>query len=229
VPSRDATLRLGAAAAADAVEALETVGAAHLPNAVAPGALTALTAVGARVTFTRATERVGDVRQAADIAVVGAEEIGRSPPLRNAAASLARWVAEPAFDRARARGFEPNEATWMRYAGRDEGISPHLDPRRYRVLVAIFTIAGRGELAVTDDRVGRAVVQAWPCAAGDLVLLRAPGLFDLADGRVLHRVRGEAGGRMSLTFRMDAERHRPAVGSPQASPEDVDCMGAVGE
>lgn len=110
--------------------------------------------------------------------------------------------------------FLPNEATVMTYRGEGSGIGPHLDRRRYRELVAIFSIAGRARLDLVADREGRELLRGWDCRPGDLVVLRAPGLGGVADGRPLHRVIGPArGSRTSISLRADSVGAETAWGA----------------
>jgi hypothetical protein len=99
--------------------------------------------------------------------------------------------------------YAPNEITVQRYLDHSSGIGPHMDQRRYRLLVAAFTLVGEASFTVFEDRSARRVVRAWTTRAGDLCLLRAPDLAGHPDGRPTHSVRGPAAGmRVSLTVRM---------------------------
>lgn len=96
----------------------------------------------------------------------------------------------------------PNEAGVARYRPGSIGITPHLDGKWYRRLVAIVTVYGNARFAVCRDRAG-AVVVAWEAGPGSLTLMRGPGLGALRDGRPFHTVgaprRGE---RCSIALRM---------------------------
>lgn len=101
---------------------------------------------------------------------------------------LATWVA--------------NEAGVVVYREGSIGITPHLDGKRYRRLVAIVTLSGRAELAVCRSRAGE-VVTAFESGPGDLVLLRGPGLAGARDGRPFHAVGTPRGGeRWAVGVRM---------------------------
>ncbi len=103
--------------------------------------------------------------------------------------------------------WQPNEVHVQRYPAGALGITPHLDLKRYRLLVAIFTVSGSAPFALCADREGTALSR-WEAAAGSLVLLRGPGLGGVEDGRPLHAVSGpEVGHRVSLTLRMNWRLH----------------------
>jgi hypothetical protein len=186
------------------VERVWRDGAAHACGSLSPSALVRLTShVRDNVNRRPAETEVGGVRQRAEVAVV-ADTALRSSPLGELASefgALARQHGDPFVS----EGFEPNEATVMTYRGPVSGIGPHLDRLRYRELIAIFSVSGRARLELVDDRDGSRVLTGFDCAPGDLVLLRAPGLGGLADGRPLHQVLGpRRGTRSSLSVRMDA-------------------------
>jgi hypothetical protein len=104
----------------------------------------------------------------------------------------------------------PNEISVQRYHAGALGISPHLDLKRYRYLVAIVTAAGTAPFTICKNRDGDPLTT-WPAAAGSLVLLRGPGLDGNHDGRPLHAVTGPGNGdRVSITFRMDSSGSRSA-------------------
>jgi hypothetical protein len=102
----------------------------------------------------------------------------------------------------------PNEIGVARYRPGSLGITPHLDGKWYRRLVAVVTVYGRSRFAICRSRAGD-VTADWRPGPGDLVLLRAPGLGGIRDGRPFHFVEGPARGvRCSLGVRM-------AVGGPE--------------
>lgn len=110
----------------------------------------------------------------------------------------------------------PNEATVMRYRGTSLGISGHRDARRFVKVVAVLAVTGAARFEVLADRDGDSVLDSWEVRPGDLVLLRGPGLAGCPDRepRPFHRVSFPEVGRISLTFRMDAE-HGAHQGVPQ--------------
>jgi hypothetical protein len=101
--------------------------------------------------------------------------------------------------------YSASEVGCQRYLDARSGISPHMDQRRYRLLVAVFTLVGEARFSVFEDRSAATVVRAWTTQRGDLCLLRAPGLAGHADGRPTHSVRGPTtGARVSVTARMNS-------------------------
>ncbi|TMM16634.1 MAG: hypothetical protein E6G01_07745 [Actinobacteria bacterium] len=107
--------------------------------------------------------------------------------------------------------YAPDEITCQRYLDERSGIGPHMDQRRYRLLVAAFTLVGEAPFTVFEDRSATAVVRAWTTGRGDLCLLRAPGLAGQPDGRPTHSVGGPArGARVSLTVRASRSALDPA-------------------
>jgi hypothetical protein len=109
---------------------------------------------------------------------------------------------------ARIRGlatWTPNEIGVARYRPGSIGITPHLDGKWYRRLVAVITVYGRSRFAICRSRVGE-VTADWRPGPGDLILLRAPGLGGLRDGRPFHLVGGPTQGvRCSLGLRMSVD------------------------
>jgi alkylated DNA repair dioxygenase AlkB len=94
----------------------------------------------------------------------------------------------------------------QRYAPGALGVSPHLDSKRFAILVAIFTIQGSARFALCQNRAGT-IIQEWDAGPGSLALLRGPGLLDAEDQRPFHTVHGpSAVRRFSITFRMNQER-----------------------
>ncbi len=75
----------------------------------------------------------------------------------------------------------------QRYEKGSIGITPHKDGLRFVNLVCVFAIGGRGRFYVCSDRSGRdpREVDASP---GNVILMRAPGLFSSEDNRPFHYV-----------------------------------------
>jgi alkylated DNA repair dioxygenase AlkB len=100
----------------------------------------------------------------------------------------------------------PNEIGVTRYRPGSLGITPHLDGKWYRRLVAVITVYGRSRFAICRSREGD-VMADWRPGPGDLVLMRAPGLGGLRDGRPFHLAEGPTKGmRCSLGVRMSVKR-----------------------
>lgn len=101
----------------------------------------------------------------------------------------------------------PNEAGVARYRPGSIGITPHLDGKWYRRLVAVVTVNGTAPFTVCRDRAGK-VIERWDAGPGSLTLMRGPGLAGSRDGRPFHTVEGpRRGTRCSIGFRMNT---RPA-------------------
>ena len=102
--------------------------------------------------------------------------------------------------------WQVNEAGVARYRLGSVGITPHMDGRWYRRLVAVLTLYGRAPFAVCSDREGTVVAE-WEAGPGDLTLIRGPGLVGVRDGRPLHTAGPPASGeRCSLGLRMTTRR-----------------------
>lgn len=97
-----------------------------------------------------------------------------------------------------------NDVVVQRYGPGSAGISPHRDHVRYVGLVALVLLAGDGVFSVCADRsaAGERQVAATP---GDLILMRAPGLFGRMD-RPFHRLRAITRSRITVGLRHDASR-----------------------
>ena len=100
------------------------------------------------------------------------------------------------------RTWGPNEAGIGVYRPGSVGITSHLDGRRYRRLVAVFTLVGSAPFEVRSSREGE-VIRTWQARTGGVALMRGPGLAGMRDGRPYHAVHGPARGvRCSLALRM---------------------------
>jgi hypothetical protein len=77
----------------------------------------------------------------------------------------------------------------QRYEEGSLGITPHKDGLGYMNLVCVFVIGGRGRFYVCSDRSGRDAKEL-DASPGNVVLMRAPGLFGVEDNRPFHYVAG---------------------------------------
>jgi hypothetical protein len=70
--------------------------------------------------------------------------------------------------------WQPNQLTLNRYDDQEVGLSFHKDQTKYTGVIAIAAVDGECDIAIRnpDD-----TVESYPTQPGDLVLLRAPGLY----------------------------------------------------
>ena len=101
-------------------------------------------------------------------------------------------------------GFRVNDYIVQRYPVGSAGMSPHRDHVRYVGLVAIVVVQGAGRFMVCADRAGTGSREI-PSRPGDLLLMRAPGLFGRRD-RPFHYVRDIAEERIILGLRQESGR-----------------------
>ena len=100
--------------------------------------------------------------------------------------------------------FVLNDLVVQRYRPGSAGISPHRDHARYVGLVALVLIGGDGIFSVCADRSG-AGERAIPAAPGDLILMRAPGLFGRRD-RPFHQLKSVTRERTTVGLRHDTTK-----------------------
>ena len=80
-----------------------------------------------------------------------------------------------------------NSIVLQRYEEGSLGITPHKDGLSYINLVCVFVIGGRGRFYVCSDRSGRDAKEV-DASPGNVILMRAPGLFGAEDNRPFHYV-----------------------------------------
>lgn len=185
-----------------ALSACATEGHAYVPDAVEPRFLSSLKAELDVGPFRAFREEFGPVRQQIDGYDVAIPE-GGFPFLSELCRALR--------DRIRADGrgvrglatWAPNEVGIAHYVPGSIGITPHMDGKWYRRLVVVATVYGTAPFAICGSRDPSDVVERWTARAGDLVLMRGPGLAGGRDGRPFHLVGGpRRGERLSLGIRM---------------------------
>jgi hypothetical protein len=189
-----------------ALRSVQQTGAAFIENAL-PGELCSRIAEeAATATFERLPEHEGQVHQDGELFVLTAG-LGAYPEIKDLRDELTHAVRRDGTDIAGLSDWAPGEVSIQRYRTGTTGITPHRDLKRYRTLVAVFTIEGNATFTLCANRTGEPLAQ-WPTRTGSLVLLRAPGLGGIEDGRPLHAVTGPiAGQRISVGFRAAPQPH----------------------
>jgi hypothetical protein len=180
-------------------------GAGFVPSLIYPDACASLTEEVAGLGLEPAPEKIGPVRQQTETRDLPAP-LRDLPLLESLRRDLAEAVRRDGREIRGLATWRPNDVAIQRYRPGAIGITPHLDGRRFRRLVAVVTLAGAARFAICRDRGGKEVA-GWEASPGDLVLLRGPGLCGHRDGRPFHTVGGPRGGaRLSVGFRMNARR-----------------------
>jgi len=184
-----------------ALRAVAGDGAAFVASALNEAFRRQLVSEAQLAPFQRMPEYEGRARQDGDVCVIRAG-LGRYPLVVQLRDELARLVRAAGRDIAGYADWRPNEVSIQRYQPRGLGITPHLDLKRYRYLVAVVTATGSAPFTLCRDRAGTPLVT-WDAGPGSLTLLRGPGLVGHDDGRPLHAVAGpDQGERLSIGFRM---------------------------
>jgi hypothetical protein len=187
------------------LQALRKVGAAFILHALSEPFRQRLQREIQDGPFERLPDQIGPVRQQADLFVV-TDAMTDHPALAHLRAELVSRLRQDSPQLAGLARWSPNEAYVQRYEPGALGVSPHLDSKRFAVLVAIFTTQGSARFALCQTRAGE-ILQEWDAGPGSLTLLRGPGLLDAEDQRPFHTVYGPAAERRySITFRMNQER-----------------------
>jgi hypothetical protein len=187
------------------LQAVREAGAASIPHALSEPFREELQREIQDGPFERLPDQIGPVRQEADLFVI-TDAMTAYPTLARLRAAFVTRLRQDSPHLAGLARWWPNEAYVQRYEPGALGVSPHLDSKRFAVLVAIFTIQGSARFALCRDRAG-AIVEEWEAGPGSLTLLRGPGLLDTENQRPFHTVSGPtAGRRFSITFRMNQKR-----------------------
>jgi hypothetical protein len=186
------------------LQALRDVGAAFIPHALSEPFQQQLQREIQDGPFERLPDQIGPVYQEVDLFVV-TDAMRDHPALALLRTELVTRLRQDGPQLAGLARWWPNEAYVQRYEPGALGVSPHLDSKRFAVLVAIFTVEGSARFALCQTRAGE-IIQEWEAGPGSLTLLRGPGLLDAEDRRPFHTVHGPAAGRrFSITFRMNQE------------------------
>jgi hypothetical protein len=185
-----------------ALENVRVDGAAFIEHALADPFLAQLRAEANALPYEPLPGEEGRARQEGEIHVIRRAASGY-PTIDRLRTELVELVHEHGAEIPGCADWKPNETSIQRYHASALGITPHLDLKRYHYLVAIFTAEGSAPFTLCKNRHGDPLTT-WPATAGSLVLLRAPGLDHIDDGRPLHTVAGPpARHRISVSFRMD--------------------------
>jgi len=199
-----ADLRSDVAALAHAIRTLEQGDAIALPWLDMQTCQSLREAAGA-LPFRKARPIVGETERAVfqDFDICMAIPVDHPLHALRRASEAALQSALAAITPAPLAGpFRLNDLVVQRYPAGSAGISPHKDHVRYTGLVAIVLLAGDGVFSVCAERSGAGdrPIAAQP---GDLILMRAPGLFDRRD-RPFHRLRDITIERLTVGLRHDS-------------------------
>jgi hypothetical protein len=180
------------------------VGASFVADVLTDTARTRLHAEIGAGSFQPLPTQIGPygVRQEAELLQIGVEDFASYPAVARLRLDLVGLVHAHGHGIPGLAAWQPNDIAAMRYHTGSLGITPHRDHKRYRHLIAIFTIEGSATFTHCADREGT-VVDRWQTIPGSLVLLRAPGPAGAGETRPFHTISGPTNGpRVSLTFRM---------------------------
>lgn len=185
-----------------ALERVRDLGTAMVHEVLSEGRREAiLREVGDR-NFERLPPEMGPVRQETDLLLMTGD-LADAPSIAALREDFVTAIRDQAPLETGLADWWPNEVYVQRYEPGGLGVTPHVDSKRFVLLVAVFTLRGSSEFRVCEGRSG-GVVETWTTRPGTLVLLRGPELGGLKDGRPFHTVRAPAEGqRCSLTFRMN--------------------------
>jgi hypothetical protein len=185
-----------------ALDAVRSTGAACVERALTDAFLGELRAEADAISLEPLPSHEGRARQEGEIHVIHGTPRGY-PAIQRLGAELVDLVHDHGAEIPGCTDWLPNEISIQRYHPAAVGITPHLDLKRYHYLVAIVTADGTAPFTICKNRDGDPLT-VWPATAGSLVLLRAPRLDGIGDGRPLHAVTGPTNGdRVSISFRMD--------------------------
>lgn len=188
------------------LDALRKVGAVFIERALDVAFLDQVVREVRDVPFERMPAEEGRAQQGGERFRIVDRSAQAYPSLTRLGSDLAERVRQDGLTIPGCTSWRPNDVLVQRYGVGDLGITPHLDLKRYRCLVAVFTLEGAARFTICKNRDGDPEAT-WTAAAGSLILLRAPGFDGHENGRPLHSVSGPAiGRRISLSYRMDSTR-----------------------
>ncbi len=104
--------------------------------------------------------------------------------------------------------FEPrfNSVTLARYPKGSMGITPHLDHVKYKNLICIFILQGKGKFFLCDDRQGNGAREI-NASVGNIIFLRCPGFMGI-NKRPFHFLAGIDETRYSLVLRQEYAEYK---------------------
>lgn len=194
----------------DGLDQVQERGAAFIEAALDPEVARKVALESSRGTFERLAEWEGTARQDGEYFML-AGGMGGYPLIQHLCRELKTAINEQGAYITGLESWHPNEAWIQRYRGAGAGVTVHKDQKRYRLLIAVFTVTGTATFTVCQNRAGDAEA-AWEAGPGSLVLLRGPGFSGVDDGRPLHAVGGPGRGeRISVSFRMNSRRESRAA------------------
>lgn len=156
-------------------------------------------------------EQFGQVRQEIEGFDVSEPFLG-FPAIAELCHSLTGLVREAGQDVRGLRSWRVNEAGVVVYRPGSIGITPHLDGKRYRRLVAVVTIFGTAPFSIYEHRSGAPIATFEP-GPGSITLLRGPGLAWSHDGRPFHSVGSpQTGDRCAIGLRMTTSPREVSLG-----------------
>lgn len=191
---------------ADTLRRVARDGAAAVPALSLPARRALLRAAGG-LSFRTARPVVGSGARAVTQAFEIADDVPATGPFDELAGELAaRLNAVLARDDTPAcPTIAFNDRVAQRYPAGNIGISPHRDHIRYVHLVVNIVLQGFGRLYICPERSFQDAL-AIPGAAGDLLLMRAPG-FANSDHRPFHAIGEVTQERLVLGLRQDSRQN----------------------
>ena len=197
------------AALAGALARLPVEGAVALPL-IGEAACQELLAACARLAYRPARPLVGQGERAVQQDFEICMTVPPDSPLRAFAGALERLLnnalrrlAPPPLD-----DVVLNDFAVQRYRAGSSGISPHRDHLRYRGLVVLVNLVGRGRFFICDNRAGDDAREL-PDYPGCLLLMRQPPFAGLSD-RPFHFLKDISEPRVSLGLRHDTRPGEPS-------------------
>lgn len=189
-----------------ALESSVEMGAGFVPDGLPGRSVRALLDEVGHGPFGAVEPEVGPVRQEVESLEIRPDDLARYPAVRALRDELVAAVRRGGAGIRGLATWMPGEIDVQRYPAGSIGITPHLDGKRFRRLVAVVTLAGTAPFSIHPTRDGPAV-RTFDTGPGSILVMRGPGLAGHRDGRPFHSIGGPADGpRISMGFRMRVER-----------------------